>query len=383
MILDRPTLARLRKQAAQARKVGHYARAAQLERQAVELAGTLGLAGERTRALLWEGYSLRLAGEDDLALAVLLQAINEPAPTADPADRFSALTTILHLSLERKSARFCRALLEQGRRDLAESRQPWSALLDFLEGELAFRRGDFAAAWDWHERAWAGRRDSHPRLTPTTHRWALCRTAFRRREPVELERFTHQWREWRPNSTLEQQLVMRARWLGWRARRTTAASEVTADSAPIEEARAFLTGVAEARAPREFGARLEALRVLALAGDWDRIDAHLRHKPLPPDTFETALGLGDLALGRARVALGLPVVDDDYGETAVGAALAAPDSTRAAAALSEAETCYRDALGLAEDQDQRLETGWYGATVRQRLALLGLLRPLVVAPDML
>jgi hypothetical protein len=383
MMLDRPTLARLRKQAAQARKAGRYARSAQLERQAVDLAGTLGLAGERTRALLWEGYSLRQAGEDDLALAVLLQAINESVPTADPADRFSALTTILHLSLERKPARFCRALLEQGRRDLAESRQPWSTLLDFLEGELAFRRGDFAAAWDWHERAWAGRRETHPRLTPTTHRWALCRTAFRRHDPAELARLTHQWRALRPDSTLERQLVMRARWLGWRAQRAAAASEVTADSTPVEEARAFLTSVAEAREPREFGVRLEALRVLALAGDWDRIDAHLRHKLLPPDTFETALGLGDLALGRARAALDLPAVDDDYGEPATGAALAAPDSARAAAALSEAENRYRDALGLAEEQDQRLETGWYGDTVRQRLALLGLLRPSVVAPDWL
>jgi len=76
----------LREQASQARRVGHYARAARLERQAVELAETLGLSGERTRALLWEGYSLRLAGEDDLALAALLQAINDRAPSADPAE---------------------------------------------------------------------------------------------------------------------------------------------------------------------------------------------------------------------------------------------------------------------------------------------------------
>jgi hypothetical protein len=263
-----------------------------------------------------------------------------------------------------------------------ESRWPWSALLDFLEGELAFRRGDFAAAWDWHGRAWAERRETHPRLTPATHLWALCRTAFRRREPAELERLTHQLRELRPNSTLERQLVTRARWLGWRARRA-AASEVTADSTPVEEARAFLTGVAEARAPRELGARLEALRVLALAGDWDRIDAVLRHEPLPSHTFEMVLGLGDLALGRARAVLGLPAVDADYGEPAAGAALAVLNSTRAAAASSEAEKRYRDALELAEEQDQRLETGWHGDTVRQRLALLGLLRPSVVAPDWL
>ncbi|MFO1371345.1 MAG: hypothetical protein U1F42_02785 [Candidatus Competibacteraceae bacterium] len=75
------------------------------------------------RALLWEGYSLRQAGEDDLALAALLQAANERAASADPADVFSALVAILHISLERKTAAFCRALLEQGRRYLADLRQ--------------------------------------------------------------------------------------------------------------------------------------------------------------------------------------------------------------------------------------------------------------------
>ena len=371
MIPDRPTLARLREQAAQARRMGHYAQAAQWERQAVELAGALGLAGERTRALLWEGYSLRHAGQDDLALVALLQAVNEPAPAVDPADRFSALIAIVHLSLERKPARFCRALLEQGRRDLAESRQPWSALLDFLEGELAFRQGDFAAAWNWHERAWAGRRDAHPQLTPATHLWALCRTAFRRREPAELERLTHQLRELRPNSTLEQQLVMRAQWLHWRAQYATSAS--LADSAPVEQARTFLTAVAGEREPGDFGARLEALRVLALAGDWERIDAHLRHRPLSLDTFETALGLGDLALSRARAALGLPVVDDDYGAMiAEVIARVAPDSGQASVLINEVQRRYREAGQFAEEQDRRLETRWYSNTVHQRQALLEL-----------
>ena len=368
MMLDRPTLARLREQATQARKVGHYAQAAHWERQAVELAGTLGLAGERTRALLWEGYSLRYAGQDDLALAVLLQTIHEPM--TDPADRIGALLAIVHISLERKPARFCRALLEQGRRDLAESRQPWAALLDFLEGELAFRQGDFATAWDWHERAWAGRGDAHPRLTAATHLWAQCRTAFRRRDPVELKRLTRLLIELRPNSTLEQQLVMRAQWLHWRAQYATSAS--LADSAPVEQARTFLTAVAGEREPGDFGARLEALRVLALTGDWERIDAHLRHRPLSLDTFETALGLGDLALSRARAALGLPAVDDDYGAITIDIALATPDSNRTLAVLSEAQRGYQAAGRWAEEQDPRLETGWYGATVRQRLALLEL-----------
>jgi len=370
MTLDRPTLARLREQAGQARQAGHYAQAAHLERQAVELAETLGLAGERVRALLWQGYSLRQAGEDDLALAALLQAINEPTLTVDPADRFGALIAILHISLERKPVRFCRALLEQGRRELAEARQPWSAPLDFLEGELAYRQGEFAAAWHWHERAWAGRRDAHPRLTPATHLWALCRTAFRRREPAEVELLAHHLQELRPNAALERPLVLRARWLAWRAQ------GVAADPTPVEQARTLLTRAAAEREPRDFGARLEALRVLALAGDWDPITADLRQKPLHPDAFETALGLGDLALGRARAALGLPAVDDDYGEPAADIAPMAPASDRVAAALGEAEQGYREAARFAEEQDQRLETGWYGDTVRERQARLNRLRSL-------
>lgn len=370
MTPDRPTLAQLRDQAGQARQAGHYAQAARLERRAVELAETLGLSGEWARALLWEGYSLRLVGEDDLALAALLQAVNEPAPTVDPADRFGALITILHLSLERKSVHFCRALLEQGRRELAESRQPWSALLDFLEGELALRRGEFAAARNWHERAWEGRRETHPRLTPATHLWARCRTAFRRRELAELERLTRQLHELHPNSALERSLVMRARWLSWRAHRATTTAPVVADPAPVEQARAFLSRVAEEREPRDFGMRIESLRVLALAGDWDPIAADLRRKPLHPDAFETALWLGDLALGQARATLGLPAVDDDYGEPATDASPAAPDADRAAAMLDEAEQGYREAGRFAEEQDRRLQTRWHGDTVQERQARL-------------
>jgi hypothetical protein len=209
-------------------------------------------------------------------------------------------------------------------------------------------------------------------LTPATHLWALCRTAFRRCDRAELERLIHQLSELRPNCTLEQQLVMRARWLGWRAQRAATASNVNVNPAPVEQAQVFLAAAGE-NDVRDGGARLEALRVLALAGDWDRIDAHGRYKPLPPDTFENALGLGDLALSRARAALGQPAVDDDYGAMTVACvARAAPDSARAAAALGEAEHGYQEAARFAQEQDQRLETGWYGDTVHQRLALLEL-----------
>jgi hypothetical protein len=303
MASDRQALDRLRAQARQAREAGDYSQAARLERQAVERAGALGLVGERTRALLWEGYSLRQAGEDDLALAALLQAANERAASADPADVFSALIAIIHLSLERKTASFCRALLEQGRRYLADIRQPWTALLDYLEGDLAYRRGDFAAAWDWHSRAWAGRREEYPRLTPATHLWALCRTAFRRRDADELARLTKTLADLDPTPLLERQLVQRAWLLDWRARRTRHPTE----AAPVELALAVLAAADEGN--RDFGARQEVLRVLALAGRWVEIDAALSRHPLDCERFENALLLGDLALNRARAALGLSTVD--------------------------------------------------------------------------
>lgn len=359
MTSDRQALTRLRARARQARADGHFAQAARLERQVAERAGVLGLAGERTRALLWEGYSLRQAGEDDLALATLLQAANERAATADPADVFSALIAIVHISLERKTASFCRALLEQGRRFLADIQQPWTAPLDFLEGQLAYRRGDFAAARDWHSHAWAGWRDEHPHLTAATHLWALCRVAFRRHDPVELERLVEQLNHLHPTQALERQLTQRARLLLWRARRTVDLSHPASEPAPVETALALLTASADG-ASRDTGARQEALRVLALAGRWEEVDAALSRQPLQPDTFETALLLGDLALNRARMALGLPVMDDEYG----AAGDSEPLSASVPGALYGVERHYQVAGRWAETEDERLETNWYNNSLQ-------------------
>ena len=368
MTSDRRGLDRLRTRARQARADGNFVQAASFERQAVELAGALGLIGERTRALLWEGYSLRQAGEDDLALAALLQAANERATTADPADVFSALVAIIHISLERKTASFCRALLEQGRRYLADIRQPWTAPLDFLEGELAYRRGDFASAWDWHTRAWGSWRDGHPRLTAATHLWALCRAVFRRHDLAELERLIERLTDLRPTQRLERQLTQRAQLLCWRARRAADPLYHTSKPAPVEMAIALLADSINSES-RDFGAWREALRVLALAGYWDEVDAALSRHPLQTECFESALLLGDLALIRARMGLGLPAVDDDCGETTSDTP--APFSTLATVvALRQAEDHYRATQHLAEAEDKRLETSWHSDRLRSRFNML-------------
>ncbi|MDS4042991.1 MAG: hypothetical protein RKP20_17685 [Candidatus Competibacter sp.] len=370
MTADRRTLEQLRAQARQARETGDYSQAARLERQAVDRAEFLGLAGERTRALLWEGYSLRQAGEDDLALAALLQAANERSGAADPADVFGALTTIVHISLDRKPLRFCRALLDQARDYLADIRRPWAAPLDFLEGELAYRRGEFAAAWDWHSRAWVGWRDEHPRLTPATHLWALCRAAFRRRDPVDLTRLVERLAALHPSPVLERQMAQRAGLLLWRARRDS--DRPDADST-IESALTLLAATASGRRDA-FGARHEALRVLALAGRWEEVDEALARHPLESvGSFENTLLLGDLALNRARAALGLPAADDDYDEPMTDTAnpgIASRSSPAAIDELREAGRRYRAARQSADARDDQLETGWHASTVERRQHLL-------------
>jgi hypothetical protein len=106
--------------------------------------------------------------------------------------------------------------------------------------------------------------------------------------------------------------------------------------------------------------------VLALAGRWEEIDTALSRHSLDCERFENALLRGDLALSRARAALGLPAVDDDYGEETAALPSSPPGSARLW--LDTAVAHYRTALLLAEAEDERLETGWHEATVRERLA---------------
>lgn len=96
---------------------------------------------------------------------------------------------------------------------------------------------------------------------------------------------------------------------------------------------------------------------MALAGCWETVDDALLQRPLESECFENALLLGDLALNRARAALKLPPMDMDYGDF----------STYSIGDLSEAARCYQAALSLAAAEDERLDTGWHGATIQERL----------------
>lgn len=368
------TLSQLRRQAQQARATGQYAIAAGLEQQAAERAGALGWPGERSRALLWQGYSLSQAGEDDLALATLLQAVQEPTAT-DPADSFAALVAIIHLSLDRKSAAFSRNLLTQARRSLSDlsaglsgGREAWAASLDWLEGELALRQGNAMVAHEWHQRAWTNWRDVHPRLTAATHLWALVRTAFRSGVAAEVQQWATELAALTGLTGVERQLALRARLLVWRAQRAALAEPVLAESLALAR-RLLVETVGQAR---DYGGRGEALRALALAGGWAEIEAELQIRPLANTEFAPALLAGDLALSRARLEQGGAVRDDEYAEYTVAAKPSAADGSPTVGATwrETARRCYQTALTLAESEDARLATNWHVKTLQQRLARL-------------
>ncbi len=365
------TLRQLRSQAQQARVEGHFSQAARLERQVVELAGALGLVGERTRALLWEGYSLRQAGEDDLALASLLQAASERAATADPADVFSALVAIIHISLDRKTAGFCRGLLEQGWQYLSDIKQPWTALLEYLEGDLAYRRGDFAAAWDWHCRAWSHWHDQNPRITAATHLWAMARTAFRLQDVEQLERLAAQLTALPVTQVVERQLGQRAQLLVWRAHRVMMPSSAVIPAVAIAERARTLLAEIKTGDRSANGCREEALRILALLGHWDAVQAVISQFAVEKlEDFFLALLQADLAIAQRRAGLGLSMRDDEY-EAAVPPSLELSaeyeeDDISSRQLAVEDIQAYQLVRGLAEQEDIRLDTTYYSCIVCRR-----------------
>ena len=138
---------------------------------------------------------------------------------------------------------------------------------------------------------------------------------------------------------------------------------------PVETALALLaSAVGESR---DFGARREALRALALANRWDAVDDSLARHELKP-TISTALA----AAGRSGAEPGT----SNAGVADAGWRLRrrrrcgfpSPDrlDPESRSKLEQAGSHYRSALALAEAEDERLETQVLGATVRNRLRRL-------------
>ncbi len=353
----------LRERAWQERRAGRYAQAAELERQAAEWAETAGQPGLQVQAWLWEGYCLRQAGDSDTALAILMQAVNSVAAEIDPADSYSALTTVIAIALNRKPAAFCRRLLAQGREYLDNLGRPqWRPMLDFLEGELEYTRGDFAAAWTHYQRAWENRQDSYPCFTAVTHLWALCRTAFRRCDPAALQQVVASMEAQEDLQVLEKLLIERARLLLWRACRHL-------EMELVVELALDTLNTAGLIQLEDKGAVRDGLRVLALTERWQLLDEASSRYPLG-NGFEDWLCLGDLALGRMRAASGLPAQDTEYGGEPP--ALLETQKKMPATALEpwrRVEHCYRTAQPLAVAEDRRLETGWHQEILAQRLKM--------------
>ena len=126
---------------------------------------------------------------------------------------------------------------------------------------------------------------------------------------------------------------------------------------------------------RDSSVHREALRVLTLTDCWGKIDDALSRHVLETECFENQLLLGDLALNRIRMTLGLPITDDDYNETMTSTVRPVARQLISPALLDQAKQYYQTAHRLAGEQDKRLETRWYSDTVRQRQNQLTCLFP--------
>ena len=141
------TVKRLIELGDEAHNAGLYAKAARFYRQARDLAAQARDELNRVKCLFWEGYCLERTGDSEAAMPLLLEAAYCRSPEADPADVFSAAARLIEISLDRKTAAYIRKVVADTREYLSRmNKTGWAHMLDLLEGELEYVRGNFQGA---------------------------------------------------------------------------------------------------------------------------------------------------------------------------------------------------------------------------------------------
>lgn len=358
------TIRHLEKMAEEARRGGLYLKAAKIYHQAGELAQAQHDERARVSCLLWEGHSLSLANHYDEALPVLMQAAASRSPEANPADIYNALTSALDIALERKSAAFCCALIQQTRDWLEQNqKEAWRHKLDLLTGKLELYRGEFAEAYRWFVDAWSVWRDEYPSFTAVAHlRW-LCDAAFRCRDlphlrqwVAEIESCDKKNDEWNKVNARERRLLL------FRAERT-AGSDFTAAA---DLARSIIDHweMFEGTSGADMIPGLRALVLARRRPDVERVMARYTLN----EGFYGLLFSGDERLARAREALGMAMQDDEYDVEFPDPLPPFPDAATGLQFLREATALYEQAMKEAAAEDERLETDYHVRTLHERLA---------------
>jgi len=344
--------------------------AAALFAQAADVAEAGGDVRRRVKARFWQAECLDFFDRDQ-ATPLLLELAACRDPAADPAHVYKANESLINAAISAKPAATTRRLLAGARAYLdGIGHRPWAANLDYLEATLEIARGDGPAALRLSAAGWAAWQDDFPWYTAGGYLGTACEAAFLAGDRAALgqwcARFEARGAEGR---TFDQVRLDCARL--WRAR-----CQPVGPGALIDPARAFWRD----RVAGFPAAEINALRALAIGGDWASLDDIFGRDPMD-GTFAVLLLRGDERLCRARAALGLPACDDELAAAPDPPDAPAPGADRPAARrwLTEAAAFYQRAEGWAAARDQRLETTWYGTTIAGRFERLAGLRALAGA----
>ncbi len=393
----------------EAHRAGLHAKAVRFFSEARELAGQNGFEQDRVYLLFWEAYSLVKVEDAEAAMPLLLEAANSRMPEVNPADAFNAAVWLLEISLVEKPVSFCRDLLAQTRRYLAGiNKEHWLHMVDFLEGNLEFHRGDFPLARQHFLQAWETSPQTtmaYPSYTPATYLEKLFDVAFLLRDKAGMNR----WLE-AIEACMKEIEIDKVRALGARLRMFRVERAGGGDFSIAQEIALASLDALELVEGDYSRYILDFLRVPMLARRWKVVERRLSGFSMD-EGFPHHIFRGDALLCQAREALGTPILDDDHecapdadrpektipekedvraveiktnsfstflsrllppgGTTRDDAFVATrsplPDPKRAAPHLEQAAQCYTQAREEAGAEDERLETNYYTAMVEGRL----------------
>lgn len=342
---------------------GLYLKAAKLYHQAGEIAKELRNEGELIECLFWEGNCFQVANQKDDALPLFLQVSACQNPEVDPADIYGATTNAINLSLETKSLSFCRGLIRQSRAWLKiHQKEDWRHILDKLEGDLEYYRGEFVAAYQCHINAYHCWKGIYPYYTELTHLYSLCETTFNLRDISSLQKWVNTIESCSMEYEGEKVFAKKARLLLFRAQRSYTSSAAVDLAISTLDHMEMIDGV-------DGYSCITALRVLMLAKRWSEVDRIKEKYGMEEyDRFFGGLFLGDDQLCRARAALGMETRDDVYDLEFPDPAPPFPDLKAGFEYINKAIPFFELVKDDAGFEDERLETGYYTRTIEERLS---------------
>ncbi len=371
--MRKTALNKIRRRFSDAYRARNYADCIRLATEGLRLAEASQEVATQTLMLVWLGESHWQRKETEHAVAALSRAA-EAGPPADPSDVFNALSTLLSIAVLERPLAEAKALIARGHAHLQRHDQQRSRhMLDFSEGDLAARRGDWHAALEHYRAAHAHQHDDtgSPRFTLVSYRIKLAEASFMLGDAKALS-------DWCAQIDAAPKLVegdrLRAEQVRLLCYRAGIAEPAGARGGAVATARRLLRWLEEIGGHQADFAR-DAMQVLLRAGDWLSVETWLDY----PGIGDDPLIRGDLHLARARQALGLPARDPDWPSPPSQSdrvdRVGNVNPAKAKGALEAARAQYAGKQAWAEREDRRLETDDHQQRLAARLRQVEALAP--------